>query len=160
MSFAHVTKQGLTITHQSVAQNLAAASKGHTAQSAQNCTVTGRPQISPASAKPSPSGTTTEVTVIWQGGLEDETAKASLRKRHPGDIIREARTLAAQRTCHAPNILMGQWSTTHTSTGNFVYILAGQVTPTVITSLNDILCGLLDNKGWVVPTAGWQWAQL
>ena len=160
MSFATATKKGMVITHQAMAQQSATSAKGKAAQLAQNRTVTGRPRIAPASAKPAPSGATTEVTVIRERGLDDVTAENALHKRHPGDIVREARSRAAQFMKHCPNILMGRWSTTHKTTGNFVYVLAGKVSMAVIGSLNNVLCDPLGGKGWVVPASSWQWAQL
>jgi hypothetical protein len=103
----------------------------------------------------------TDVVVIREGGSEDREIEEAFRRRQPVDIAQ-----AAQRALNAivrspPIILRGRWAESVEKTGNFVFRFVGNLSPQVIASYRDSLCGHFPaaESACMVPTTGWTWVQ-
>jgi hypothetical protein len=151
LSFAAV------ITKATMAQQDQAAGHARLARGVQKRNPSGRPKPGHSTA---PLGFT-DVVVIREGGSDDREIEEAFRRRQPVDI-----TQAAQRALNAivrspPIILRGCWAESVEKTGNFVFRFAGNLSPQVIASYRDSLCGLFPaaESACVVPTTGWTWVQ-
>ena len=104
---------------------------------------------------------TTDVTVIWFGGLENREEEASLLRQHPSSFVEAAQRALNRLSKHSPpTILKGRWSSTSDRTGNFVYTLSGTFAPDIIESIRSPLCSFSKGRTTLVPADSWTWAQL
>jgi hypothetical protein len=92
--------------------------------------------------------------VFLEGGAED-----MLRSRNTESIVMEVRTAIAAQTKDPLHLLGGHWSVNCTTTGNFVYTIAGDVPPHIIMTFSKWLCAPFP-KAHLIPKTGWAWAQL
>ncbi|KAH9019549.1 hypothetical protein EDB85DRAFT_1896590 [Lactarius pseudohatsudake] len=93
------------------------------------------------------------------GGFLDNRREADLRGRHPQTIVMEVRTLLEKSTRNPVKVLGGRWSSNYQKTGNFIFVLAGDVPVEVLSSFEKWLCAPFPG-GTLVPTKGWTWAQM
>ena len=104
---------------------------------------------------------TTDVTVIQFGGLENRDEEASLLRQHPSSFVEAAQRALNRLFKHSPpTILKGRWSSTSDRTSNFVYTLSGTFAPDIIESIKTPLCSPFKGHTMLVPADGWTWAQL
>jgi hypothetical protein len=106
-----------------------------------------------------PSGFT-DIVVIRNRGIEDQSIENAFRKRHPTDIAQAVQRKLNRVTANPPIILRGKWSDTVQKTGNYVFRLAGNLSAEVVRSYGPILCSIFPGEASVVPTRGWTWIQL
>ena len=149
-TFANVT------TAKAIQQQQSAAGFISVARKAQHRGPTGNRK---AGFTPSASDTT-DITVIRNGGDEDEKRERGLRARDPVAFVQAAQRALDRASKAAPRILKGRWSRTVDNTGNFVYTLAGTIPPENIGALRDALCEPFPGATTIVPVSGWTWAQL
>ncbi|KAN0129433.1 hypothetical protein V8E53_012765 [Lactarius tabidus] len=102
----------------------------------------------------------TEVTVIRFGGLENEEDERKFRARNPAAIVQAVQRDLGKCAKNPPAVLSGRWSTTSQTTGNFVYTLAGIISPRDLMALKPFLCSPFKGRTELVPTKGWTWIQL
>jgi hypothetical protein len=102
----------------------------------------------------------TDVVVIRNGGVEDQEVELAFRKRHPTDIAQVVQQELNCLMANPPIILRGKWSDTVQKTGNYIFRLAGNLSPEVIHSYGPTLCGIFPGEVTVIPTRGWTWIQL
>ncbi|KAN0139140.1 hypothetical protein V8E53_003029 [Lactarius tabidus] len=102
----------------------------------------------------------TEVTVIRFGGLENDEEERKFRARNPIAIVQAVQRELGKRAKNPPAVLSGRWSTTSQTTGNFVYTLAGIISPRDLMALKPFLCSPFKGRTELVPTKGWTWIQL
>jgi hypothetical protein len=102
----------------------------------------------------------TDVVIIRNGGVDNETIEMSFCKQLPADIAQAAQRELNRLTANPPIVLRGKWSDTVQKTGNFVFCLAGNLSPEVIHSYGPLLCSHFPGTASVVPTWGWTWIQL
>ncbi|KAN0139524.1 hypothetical protein V8E53_002640 [Lactarius tabidus] len=102
----------------------------------------------------------TEVAVIRFGGLQDEEAEHKFCTRNPIEIVQAVQRELTKRTKNPPAVLSGHWSVSSNTTGNFVYTLAGIISPRDLMALKPHLCSLFKGPTELVPTKGWTWIQL
>ena len=80
-----------------------------------------------------------EVIVLWFGGLPDTQQETAIRAHLADAITCEVRT-AVEKAVHRPiPIIVGQWSISSKSIGNFIYTLAGKVPLATIQSYERLL---------------------
>jgi hypothetical protein len=102
----------------------------------------------------------TEVAVIRFGGLEDAEEEHKFRARNPIEIVQAVQRELTKRAKNPPAVLSGRWLVSSNSTGNFVYTLAGIISPRDIMALKPHLCSPFKGHTELVPTKGWTWVQL
>lgn len=77
-------------------------------------------------------------------GFSDQERERTFRARHPSEFVRAAQAALARATAAPPTtILKGRWafnSNTSTGSGNFVYTIAGVLSPSEIMALSAPLC--------------------
>jgi hypothetical protein len=101
-----------------------------------------------------------DVVIIRNGGTEDQETELAFRKRHPTDIAQAVQRELNRLMANPPIILRGKWSETVQKMGNYVFRLAGNLSPEVVHSYSPTLCSIFPGKASVVPTKGWTWIQL
>ncbi|KAN0128913.1 hypothetical protein V8E53_013286 [Lactarius tabidus] len=102
----------------------------------------------------------TEVAVICFGGLEDAEEEHKFRARNPIEIVQAVQRELSKRAKNPPAVLSGRWSVLSNATGNFVFTLAGIISPRDIMALKPHLCSPFKGHTELVPTKGWTWLQL
>ncbi|KAH9040942.1 hypothetical protein EDB85DRAFT_1886612 [Lactarius pseudohatsudake] len=136
----------------------AAVAKARGAAAAQGCTSVGHVSAKPGSQSvPMPS--TTKVTILRDRGFLDNRREVDLWGRHPQTIVMEVRTVLEKLTRNPVKVLGGRWSSNYQKTGNFIFVLAGDVPVEVLSSFEKWLCALFPG-GTLVLTKGWTWAQM
>ena len=110
------------------------------------------------SASP-PSGVT-EVTVIRNGGISNKEEELAFRRRNPASIVEAAQRALNARSKFPPTILKGRWSLKVEKNGNFIYTIAGDISPSTLPILSPFLCEPFPGDPVLVPASGWTWAQL
>ena len=146
---------GINITEKAVHQQARTAQIASEAASAQGRTPAGNPR----QGAPQPQITQTEVTIVRHGGFEDAERESALRRRAPQSIVLDVRT-ALERNMETPiKVLGGRWSSAVEKTGNFTFVLAGDVKEDAIDAAKSYLCGPFPDAE-VIPNAGWVWTQL
>ena len=146
---------GINITEKSVRQQASTAKRATAAASAQGRTPVGNPR----QGAHLPNTTQTEVTMVRHGGFEDREREKALRMRAPQSIVLDVRT-ALEKDMESPiKVLGGRWSSAVEKTGNFTFVLAGDVGEDAINAAKLYLCGPFPGAE-VIPNAGWVWVQL
>ena len=110
------------------------------------------------SASP-PSGVT-EVTVIRNGGITNREEELAFRRCNPSSIVEAAQRALNARSKFPPTILKGRWSSKVEKNGNFIYTIAGDISPSMLPILSPFLCEPFPGEAVLVPASGWTWAQL
>ena len=110
------------------------------------------------SASP-PSGVT-EITVVRNGGISNKEEEHAFRRRNPSSIVEAAQRALNTRSKFPPTILKGRWSTKVEKNGNFIYTIAGELSPSALPILSPFLCEPFPGDAVLVPASGWTWAQL
>lgn len=114
--------------------------------------------------KTAPKRNTTEITVVRNGGVNDEAAERAIRNQNPSAIVMAVRSAIAKLTAQPIQVLSGRWATgfkagTFKPTGNFVYTFNGVLNYNQIKPFEQELIKPL-GRGALTPTHGWVWAQL
>ncbi|KAN0140656.1 hypothetical protein V8E53_001483 [Lactarius tabidus] len=86
--------------------------------------------------------------------------EVTFRARNPVAIVQAVQRELGKRAKNPPAVLSGRWSTTSQTTGNFVYTLAGTISPRDLMALKPFLCSPFKGCTELVPTKGWTWIQL
>ena len=150
-----MAETGINITDTAVRQQARTAQRASEAASAQGRTPAGNPR----QGATAPRATQTEVTVVRYGGFEDTAREKALRARAPQGIVLDVRT-ALEKHMESPiKVLGGRWSSAVEKTGNFTFVLAGDVGEDAINAAKTYLCGPFPDAD-VIPNAGWVWVQL
>ena len=145
---------GINITDSSVRQHANTTKLASAAASAQGRTPAGNPRQ--GARQPT---TQTEVTMVRHGGFEDTEREKTLRARAPQSIVLDVRT-SLEKNMEAPiKVLGGRWSSAVEKTGNFTFVLAGDVGEEAIKAAKSYLCRPFPGAE-VIPNAGWVWVQL
>ena len=110
------------------------------------------------SASP-PSGVI-EITVVRKGGISDLAAEHAFCRRNPSSIVEAAQRALNARLKFPPTILKGRWSMKVEKNGNFIYTIAGDLSPSALPILSPFLCEPFPGDAVLVPASGWTWAQL
>ena len=108
----------------------------------------------------SPPSGITEITVVRNGGISNKEEEHAFRRRNPSSIVEAAQWVLNARSKFPPTILKGRWSTKVEKNGNFIYTVAGDVSPSVLSILSPFLCEPFPSKAILIPASGWTWAQL
>lgn len=146
---------GINITDKSVRQQASAAKLATAATTAQGRTPAGNPR----QGAPRPLTTQTEVTVVQHGGFEDAEREKALRARALQTIVLDIRT-ALEKSMESPiKVLGGRWSSVVEKTGNFTFVLAGDVRVDAINAAKSYLSRPFPDAE-IIPNAGWVWVQL
>lgn len=146
---------GVNITDKSVRQHARVVQFASATASAQGHTPAGNPH---QGANP-PAASQTEATVIRYGGFDDRTREAALHARSPQSIVLDVRLTLEKNMRDPIKVLGGRWSTVVEKTGNFVFVLAGDISEDAIRATSTYLCGPFPDAV-VIPNAGWVWVQL
>ncbi|KAH8980251.1 hypothetical protein EDB86DRAFT_2835430 [Lactarius hatsudake] len=113
----------------------------------------------PSGNRKANTSTRTEVTIAHNGGFKDQVAEGALWARPPQSIVLDIRSLLERQVQNPVKLLGGRWSTNVARTGNFVLMLAGDISDNVIASFAPWLCAPFPGAT-LQPTDGWTWAQL
>ncbi|KAF8258452.1 hypothetical protein EI94DRAFT_1707982 [Lactarius quietus] len=102
---------------------------------------------------------TTEVTVIWNGGLRSQDKEEELCHLRVDDIVMTTWAAIERLSAIAPALLGGRWASSANTSGNFVYTFNGklgfgQITPYTKALITPLKVGVL------VPSHHWVWTQL
>ena len=108
----------------------------------------------------SPPSGITEVTVIRNGGITNREEELAFRRRNPSSIVEAAQRALNARSKFPPTILKGRWSSKVEKNGNFIYTIAGDISPSTLPILSPFLCEPFPGDAVLVPASGWTWAQL
>ncbi|KAH9023458.1 hypothetical protein EDB84DRAFT_1617424 [Lactarius hengduanensis] len=157
-TWATMAAKGKIVTQRGLQQHQHAETLARGAAAAQGRTPTGQISTKPGSQSV-PLASTTEVTILRDGGFLDRGKEEELRGRHPQSIVMEVRTLLEKSTRSPVKVLGGRWSSNYQKTGNFVFVLAGDVPVEVMSSFEKWLCAPFPGSA-LVPTKGWTWAQM
>jgi hypothetical protein len=144
----HLTKAAML--HQQGAQTLAR----HT-QAVQGRTPAGRPRRDNQARPVAPN--TTEVTIIWFGGVDDDAMEDAIFSRSAVDLVRDLQRRFAAAVAKPPKILSGRWAVTK---GNFVLTFAGELSASLVFSYRHIVWSLFGEFVELCPVRGFTWAQL
>jgi hypothetical protein len=144
----HLTKAAMV--HQQAAQTLAR----HT-QAVQGRTPTGRPRHGGQARPVAPN--TTEVTVIWFGGVDDDAMEDAIFSRHAVDLVCDLQRRFAAAVAKPPKILSRRWAVTK---GNFVLTFAGDLSASLVFLYHHIVWSLFGEFVELCPVKGFTWAQL
>jgi hypothetical protein len=103
----------------------------------------------------------TDVVVIREGGSDNREVEEAFRRRLPVDIAQAAQHALNALVRAPPIILRGRWSETVDKTGNFIFRFAGNLSPHIIASYQESLCGHFPaaESACIVPITGWTWVQ-
>ena len=115
-------------------------------------------------SKAAPKRNTTEITVVRNGGVNDEAAERAIRNQNPSAIVMAVRTAISRLTAQPIQVLGGRWASGFKAgkakpTGNFVYTLNGVLSYDQIRPFEQELIKPF-GRGVLTPTHGWVWAQL
>ncbi|KAN0131257.1 hypothetical protein V8E53_010961 [Lactarius tabidus] len=143
-------------TQATIVQNQKTANTAHQARAVQGC----KPSGHQGSLRRQDSAELTEVAVIRFGGLEDMEEEHKFRACNPIEIVQAVQRELAKHAKNPPAVLSGRWSVSSNSTGNFVYTLAGIISPRDVMALKPHLCSPFKGHTELVPTKGWTWVQL
>ena len=115
-------------------------------------------------SKAAPKRNTTEITVVRNGGVNDEAAERAIRNQNPSAIVMAVRTAISKLTAQPIQVLGGRWASGFKAgrsrpTGNFVYTLNGVLNYDQIRPFEQELVKPF-GRGVLTPTHGWVWAQL
>ena len=115
-------------------------------------------------SKMAPKRNTTEITVVRNGGVDDEAAERAIRNQNPSAIVMAVRTAVSKLTAQPIQVLGGRWASGFKAgrsrpTGNFVYTLNGILNYDQIRPFEQELVKPF-GRGVLTPTHGWVWAQL
>ncbi|KAN0129581.1 hypothetical protein V8E53_012577 [Lactarius tabidus] len=144
-------------TQSTVAQNQKIANTAHQARAVQGR----KPGGNQGPTRRNDAGAElTEVAVIRFGGLEDAEEERKFRARNPIEIVQAVQRELSKRAKNPPAVLSGRWSVSSNATGNFVFTLAGIISPRDIMTLKPHLCSPFKGHTELVPTKGWTWLQL
>jgi hypothetical protein len=144
-------------TQATVAQNQKIANTAHQARAVQGRKPGGNQGPTRRNAA---DAELTEVAVIRFGGLEDAEEERKFRARNPVEIVQAVQRELSKRAKNPPAVLSGRWSVSSNATGNFVFTLAGIISPRDIMALKPHLCSPFKGHTELVPTKGWTWLQL
>ena len=87
VTFAQASAKARHLTQAAAQARGAAKDKAQQVQRAQHSTYTGRPKGGVVRHSPAPN--TTELTILRDGGFEDDAQETAFRARHKADIVRE-----------------------------------------------------------------------
>ena len=118
-----------------------------------------RTQRSPQVQLRAGANSTTEITIIWKGGV-DGPEEEDVRSRSPESILVEVQTALAKRTAHPPKVLSGRWSSRVNITGNFIFLVQGVLDAHQVNNLSPFLCKPFPGDCYAVPSDGWMWAHV
>lgn len=115
-------------------------------------------------SKAAPKRNTTEITVVRNGGVDDEAAERAIRSQNPSAIVMAVRAAISKLTAQPIQVLGGRWASGFKAgrprpTGNFVYTLNGVLNYDQIRPFEQELIKPF-GRGVLTPTHGWVWAQL
>ena len=85
--------------------------------------------------------------------------ECAFRRRNPVSIVEAAQQALNTHSKFPPTILKGRWSTKVEKNGNFIYTIAGDISPSMLPSLRPC-CEPFPGNAVLVPASGWTWAQL
>jgi hypothetical protein len=103
----------------------------------------------------------TDLVVMRNGGVADQEAEMTFRRKNPVDIVQAAQRVLNKASQNPPIILRGCWAESVAKTGNFVYRIVGELSTASILACKEQLCDPFpEGEVWIVPTKGWTWVQL
>ncbi len=152
------TARGFGVTHQAMHQHAQTSNVARNAAAAQGRTPAGNKSAKNGTQTPA-APATTEVMVIRDGGYFDEAQEMQLWARHPQSIVLEVRSLVEKQSRNTIQVLGGRWSSNYQKTGNFIFVVAGDVPIDILCSYKKWLCSPFPGSD-LVPNKGWTWAQL
>jgi hypothetical protein len=155
ISFAGVVGRPQHLTKAAMLHQQAANDLSRQTRSVQGCTPAGHPRQGGPTRPVAPN--TTEVTIIWFGGADDDQLEAALKKRHPVDLVRDLQRRFASAVARPPKILNSRWAVTD---GNFVLTFTGEISAAVIFSYRHVVRSLFGEFVELCPVKGFTWAQL
>lgn len=158
ITFAQASSAAHHITQSAAhARQPAKTSAQHT-QQATGATYTGRPKGGVSRTPTAPN--TTELTVLHDGGFDDEQQEIEFRARHKADIVREMQRLFTTKLAKPPKILEGCFTRTVANSGNFVLVLSGLFANSVIKSFTSLVQTVFGPKSTLCPIQGFTWMQI
>ncbi|KAF8265194.1 hypothetical protein EI94DRAFT_1831353 [Lactarius quietus] len=102
----------------------------------------------------------TEVTVLRDGGLLPEAAKAAMRAQQPDTIVKEVQRQINAKVKNNPlQLLAGRWSSSVKRMGNFIFTIRRRVDFPLIASYSRFLLAPFPGAE-LTPTGNWTWVQL
>ena len=158
VSFAQASAAARHLTQTAAHARNAARTSAQQVQKAQGTTYTGRPRGGDTRRAPAPN--TTELTVLRDGGFDDEAQETAFRNRHKADIVRELQRLFSTKLAKPPKILEGRFSRSVTNSGNFVLTLSGLFAGNVIVSFTSLIQEVFGPKSTLCPVQGFTWMQI
>ena len=124
--------------------------------------VTTPPNMKNRSRKSNPTSSTaltTKVTVIRKGGVANEAEEQAIRAHPINETIMALRTAIESLSASAPQLLNGHWTSSASTTGNFLLAFNGTIPFDRITPYSKIIRSVL-GCGDLAPAEGWTWVQL
>ena len=158
VSFAQATATARHVTQSAAHARTTAKTAAQQVQRAQRSTYTGRPKGGATRAPSAPN--TTELTVLRDGGFDDEAQETAFRARHKADIVRELQRLFTTKLAKPPKILEGRFAKSAASSGNFVLVLSGLYAGNVIVSFTSLIQSVFGPKSTLCPVQGFTWMQI
>ena len=102
---------------------------------------------------------TTKITVIRKGGVANEAEEQAIRARPINETIMALRMAIESLSASAPQLLSGHWTSSASTTGNFLLAFNGTIPFDRITPYTKIIRSVL-GCGDLAPAEGWTWVQL
>ena len=158
VSFAQATAAARHVTQSAAHARTTAKTAAQQVQRAQQSTYTGRPKGGVTRAPSAPN--TTELTILRDGGFDDEAQETAFRARHKADIVRELQRLFIVKLAKPPKVLEGCFAKSAANSGNFVLVLSGLYAGNVIVSLTSLIQSVFGPKSTLCPVQGFTWMQI
>ena len=158
VTFAQASSAARHITQSSAHARQQAKTTAQRARQATGTTYTGRPKS--GTTRPTPAPNTTELTVLREGGFDDEQVETAFRARHKADIVREMQRLFSAKLAKPPKILEGRFTRSLAASGNFVLVLSGLYANSTINSFTSLVQTVFGPKSSLCPIRGFTWMQI